>query len=64
MRLFIDSSVCTGHGRCYSVQPKYFESDDDGFGRALDTDVAPGDEEAAQDAVASCPERAISLVSD
>ena len=32
MKLRIDESVCTGHGRCYSLVPELFEPDDRGYG--------------------------------
>ena len=62
IRVSIDETVCSGHGRCYAVAPDLFGIDDDGRG------VAPGDListsafEAAQLAVDNCPEEAIRLV--
>jgi len=29
-RLEIDASLCTGHGRCYDVDPQLFEPDEYG----------------------------------
>ena len=59
MKIRIDSDLCTGHGRCYSLAPTLFEADDEGFGVVIDEHV-PADREAdAKRAAASCPERAV-----
>ena len=39
MRVGIDSSICSGHGRCYVLHPELFESDEEGFGRVIDVDT-------------------------
>jgi ferredoxin len=62
-RFIIDSSGCSGHGRCYALAPEYFDSDDIGFGRVLDN-VAPADDREALAITISCPEDAISIVDD
>ena len=64
MRIKVDAELCSGQGRCYTVSPELFESDDEGFvvQRGTEFDVAPEHEEAARLAVASCPEGAISEV--
>jgi ferredoxin len=61
MKIRIDAEACTGHGRCYSLAPAVFDCDDEGFGQVIDEDVTPDHETDARRAVASCPERAISL---
>lgn len=61
MKIRIDSEACTGHGRCYAVAPELFEADDSGYGQVIEEDVAPEREADARRAVASCPERAISI---
>ena len=35
VKVTIDSALCTGHGRCYSLSPTVFDSDDDGNGRVI-----------------------------
>ena len=63
MRITVDASACTGHGRCYVVSPDLFSSDDEGFcaERGEIRDVPGGHERSAQLAVDSCPEAAISV---
>jgi ferredoxin len=64
MKLHIDSATCTGHGRCYSLAPQLFDSDDFGHGVVLCADVPDDLRDAARSAVENCPERAISLEGD
>ena len=59
MKIRIDSELCTGHGRCYSLAPTIFEPDDAVTGQVIDGDVPPEREAVARRAVASCPERAV-----
>ena len=63
MRLEIDTTVCTGHGRCYTRAPKLIEPDDEGFPVLL-VDGGEVPAELAEDgrlAARSCPEGAITL---
>lgn len=62
VKLTIDTSKCSGHGRCYSLAPEYFDCDDEGFPVVLKSDLTDADVAAVGDAVANCPERAILLV--
>jgi ferredoxin len=63
MRLVIDSQRCTGHGRCYTVAPTLFSDDERGYGQAISAgEVPPEYEETARQAVAACPEQAITLI--
>ena len=65
MRVQIDSDKCQGHGRCYDLAPAVFTDDEEGNGQVIgDGVVTPANEEAAQLAVANCPESAISIVED
>jgi ferredoxin len=61
MRIRIDTEVCTGHGRCYTLAPELFAADDEGFGQVTQADVPPELEQAARRATTSCPERAVIL---
>ncbi|HEV3366294.1 MAG TPA: ferredoxin [Acidimicrobiales bacterium] len=61
MRIELDTERCTGHGRCYSLAPDLFDSDDRGYGTVVRPDVPAGLEEQARTAAANCPERAILL---
>jgi ferredoxin len=66
VRVTVHDSRCTGHGRCYSLSPQIFGSDDQGFvvprGESIAIDAEH--EDAARLAVASCPEAAIELLAD
>jgi ferredoxin len=61
MKLRIDESVCTGHGRCYSLVPDLFEPDDRGYGVVIVDPVPESQRAQAVVAVQNCPERAISI---
>lgn len=61
LRIVLDDSLCTGHGRCYALAPALFDSDDAGRSVLLAEDVGEEHRAAAEAAVANCPERAISL---
>jgi ferredoxin len=57
----IDRELCVGHGRCYTLEPRVFASDDMGRGEVRDTvDVDPSTLDLAR-VVDACPEEAISL---
>lgn len=64
MQVSIDHDVCTGHGRCYTLAPAVFDSDDAGYGVVRVDDVPPELEDDARAAVRNCPERAISIEGD
>ena len=62
MRVSVDASSCTGHGRCYDVAPELFEDDEEGYSLVKgDGPVPPSQVEAARLAVRLCPERAVTL---
>ncbi len=59
------SEKCQGHGRCWSVAPDLFESDEIGNGHELNDGIVPaGSESAAHLAADNCPEYAIELADD
>ena len=65
-RILVDSTKCSGHGRCYTLAPTFFDCDDEGFPVLLQDRVA-GDHDDSADLVAAvdnCPERAISLTDE
>ena len=64
MRIRVDEDLCVGHGRCYSLEPSVFESDDDGYAapRGAAFEVPEGSEAAVRRAIANCPAGAISIV--
>ncbi|KSZ60011.1 ferredoxin [Rhodococcus pyridinivorans KG-16] len=63
-RLVVDRSACAGHGLCYGRSPQVVDCDDSGYPvllhelLELDEHIA-----AAEEAVAVCPERALTLES-
>lgn len=62
MRVSVDASLCTGHGRCYDVAPGLFGDDEQGYSVVKrDGLVPPREADAARLAVRLCPERAVRL---
>ncbi len=60
MQLRLDSTRCSGYGRCAEHLPSIFELDEWGYaGLKLDGEVPDGEQEAARQAIADCPEHAI-----
>jgi ferredoxin len=66
MRILIDRDACTGHGRCYALAPDLIEVDDQGYPTVLGEPIdVPADQvEFAEEAEASCPEAAISIIAE
>jgi len=64
MRITVDETLCSGHGRCYSLAPNVFSPDDDGFSlnRGQVIEVAPENEASALAGIAACPEGAIKIL--
>lgn len=63
MKAVVDSTKCQAYGTCADVCPSVFVLDEWGFaGVQGDGSVPQGDEEAARNAAAGCPEDAISLL--
>ena len=62
MKVTIDSEKCQGHGRCFSLAPTLFDSDDLGQGVVTGDGTVPPDlEDAARLAEQNCPEYAITI---
>ena len=61
-RLVVDRSVCAGHGLCYSRSPEVVDCDDSGYPVLLQDALELTEHvAAAEEAVAVCPERALTL---
>ena len=60
-RVHVDTDVCTGHGRCYSLAPDVFDADDVGRAVVLVDEVSGRLAEQAATGVQNCPESAITL---
>jgi ferredoxin len=61
VKVVVDKSRCTGHARCHSIDAELFQLDDVGYSSVTTSEVPPGGEDAARNAVLSCPEMAIQL---
>jgi ferredoxin len=61
--LSVDDTRCTGHGRCYSVSPNLLSDDEEGMVTLRGSSMPISDDQLAdaEEAVAACPERAITL---
>lgn len=64
MRLSVDTALCSGHGRCYTLAPGLLEDDDEGYVTVRGQEIAvPADQvDNARNAAGTCPERAIALI--
>lgn len=61
MKVILDTAMCTGHGRCYSLAPEVFAPDDEGHSTLVHQEVPEALREKALVGVQNCPERAISI---
>ena len=63
VRVVVDRDACVGHGRCYSLAPQVYTSDDEGFVEFVDGDTATTPElvRQARVGVENCPEKALRL---
>jgi ferredoxin len=57
----VDADRCTGHGRCYTLAPDIFDSDEVGHSIVLIEEVSGELEEHAVTGEKNCPEEAITL---
>lgn len=64
MKLIVDTDLCRGHGRCYTLAPNLLEDDDEGYVTVRGQEITvPADQvDDARNAAGSCPERAIALL--
>lgn len=60
-RVWVDAGRCTGHGRCYTLAPDVFDSDEVGHCAVLVDDVSGKLEAQAEAGEQNCPEGAITL---
>jgi ferredoxin len=66
MKIRIDETRCSGHGRCFVLAPEVYDLDDDGYNvdRGSTIDVSAELEKKALIGVKNCPEAAIIPVED
>ncbi|MFJ7071732.1 ferredoxin [Streptomyces sp. NPDC098781] len=62
MKLLLDSTRCQGYGLCQEPAPHLIDLDEWGYAQLRSAEVPPGGEEAAEAAVAACPNSALRLV--
>lgn len=60
MKVWVNDALCRGHGVCVGVCPEVFTLLDDGYAEAIEDEVPAGHEAAVAEAIAACPEHAIS----
>ncbi|WP_207843819.1 ferredoxin [Williamsia soli] len=62
MKVQVDQDRCQGHTLCAMIAPDIFElSDIDGHATAITGEVPADLHKSVREAVASCPEKAISI---
>jgi ferredoxin len=61
VKVSVDLSLCTGHGRCYALCPEIFREDEAGHCEIDQPDVPEKLESKARMAAENCPEQAISV---
>ncbi len=63
MKASVDATKCEAYGVCVDLCPSVFQLDEWGYASLVgDGTVAEGDQAAAREAAAACPEAAISVV--
>jgi ferredoxin len=61
LRVSVDSALCRGHGRCYSICPEIYGEDDEGYCVIADANVPEPLHESARRGADNCPELAITV---
>jgi ferredoxin len=61
VKVYVDSAKCSGHARCYALDPDLFPIDDSGYSVLQPREVNPEDEQTTRAGVAGCPENALIL---
>ena len=61
MKITVNYDLCTSNAVCMGIAPEVFEVRDDGFMYVLDDEPGPEFDERMRQAVASCPNSAISI---
>ena len=63
-KIKVDFDLCESNAMCEALAPDHFEVDDDDFLQIIDETVPDEDQALVEQAVASCPKSAISLVDE
>jgi ferredoxin len=61
VKVIIDTGMCTGHGRGYTLVPEGFAADDEGHSELVGEEVPEALRDRAVIAVQNCLERPISI---
>ena len=61
-KIKVDFDLCESNAMCEALAPDHFQVDDDDFLQILEEDVTDDQLAIVEQAVASCPKSAISLV--
>jgi ferredoxin len=61
MKVNVNYDLCTSNAVCMSIAPEIFEVRDDGYMYVLNENPGPEFDEKLRDAVAGCPNGAISI---
>ena len=61
-KIKVDFDLCESNAMCEALAPSHFQVDDDDYLQILDENVTDGDQALIEQAVASCPKSAISIV--
>jgi len=64
MQVKVNTSKCSGHGRCFAVAPHVYRLNGDGYNDTPNPVVKEGLEEQARKGAKACPERAITIVEE
>ena len=62
MKLLLDSTRCQGYGLCQEPAAALIDLDEWGYARVREHDVPPAAGDAAEAAVAACPNSALKVV--
>ena len=62
MKIIVDCDRCQGHALCATQAPEVYQLDDSGYNAMGEFEVKPGQEEAARNGAAWCPEEAITVI--
>jgi ferredoxin len=63
-KIKVDFDLCESNAMCEALAPDHFQVDDDDFLQIIDEKVTDEDQALVEQAVASCPKSAISIVDE
>lgn len=63
-RIHVDFDACESNAMCEALAPQHFQIDDDDYLQIVDERVTDENRALVEQAVASCPKSAISIVDD